>query len=493
MQIAYLLGIPRSGTTLLSALLNQHPQIYCPPEPWTMLATSSLGSVPAAHPADSELIRQAVAGQLGHPSLHRDIAERIYREILADRSAEWLVDKTPRYYHCLDYIAETMPEAKYFWIVRNPLDVAASYLSTWNNDVVAALRDRVDHAIYFDFALGFRRLVRFAQDHDVHIVRYEELVQSPASVMSRVFAHLGVEPIELQQDIASGMQPLLASAFGDVKIAQTKTVHANSVDRYSETLGENNARLLCALLGRELMDALGYGQYYDRHDAGSIEGAATLPQQAHEQGIRLEKKRQSLTMRPYHYWQRQRQLAADYRVSLREAKHAPAINLAGEIAQLRDLVTSQSHQLASLVATVLGNQDEERAGCNSQQASSGDERLIQLLTTMMQNQNRDRDHSAAQSASAAGHLGEQIQWLEQKLAGLSAALDHQRASAQSSLDTKLVELRQSMNEHEREMENVKAQMEAGVAKEIEQLSQLERKIVSIQQSPLGHLLGWGRK
>jgi hypothetical protein len=459
MQIAYLLGIPRSGTTLLSALLNQHSQIYCPPEPWTMLATSTLGSVPAAHAADSQLIHDAVAGQLVDPTVHRDIAQRMYSTLLAGRSADWLVDKTPRYHHCLDYIAQTMPEAKYLWIVRNPLDVAASYLSTWNNDVVAALRDGVDHAIYFDFALGFRRLAQFAHHHNVHLVRYEELVRAPAAVMSEVFFHLGVAPIELQQDIASGLKPLLASTFGDVKIAQTSAVHANSVDRYSETLGEDNARLLCALLGRELMNALGYAQYFDRHDASSVEGAASLPEQVYQQGLRLEKRRQSLAGRPYHYWQRQRQLAADYRVSLRQARHAPTVDLAAEMVRLRDLVVSQSHQLASALA----------------------------------NQDHARSDSQVQNAEAVGHLAEQVTRLERKLADLSTAMDQQRASVQSLFDNEFVALRQSMTGQVRELVEMSAQMEAGLAKGNEQLSQLERKIASIQQSRLSRLFGWGSK
>jgi len=418
--------------------------------------------VPAAHPADSELIRHAVAGQLDNPTLHHDIAERIYREMLVGRSAEWIVDKTPRYHHCLDYIARVMPEAKYFWIIRNPLDVAASYLTTWNNDVVSALRDGVDHSIYFDFALGFRRLIQFSQDHDVHLVRYEELVQSPASMMDKVFAHLGVASIQLQQDITSGLQPLLASAFGDVKIAQTKAVHSNSVDKYVETLGEYNSRLLCALLGRDLMDALGYAQYFDRHDAGSVEDASSLPERVYRQGLRLEKKRQSLAIRPYHYWQSQRRLVADYRVSLRRSRQAPPVDVVAEIAQLKDQMASQFLQMESLKGTMEQNQERERI---------------------------DRDAQAPR----AEHFSQQIQRLEFELAALSAAIEQHRAASQSVLDSEFGAVRQSMAEHTGELERLKAQMAVEVAKGIEQLSQLERKIATIQQSRLGRLLGWGSR
>ena len=57
--IVYVLGVPRSGTTLLTHLLAQHPAILCPPEPWLMLALESFGSVHATHPSDPRLIRLA--------------------------------------------------------------------------------------------------------------------------------------------------------------------------------------------------------------------------------------------------------------------------------------------------------------------------------------------------------------------------------------------------------------------------------------------------
>src|SRR6202012_657680 len=58
-NLVFLLGVPRSGTTLLSAMLDRHPQVLCPPEPWIMLALSALGQIPPAHPADPQLLGDA--------------------------------------------------------------------------------------------------------------------------------------------------------------------------------------------------------------------------------------------------------------------------------------------------------------------------------------------------------------------------------------------------------------------------------------------------
>ena len=60
-NLAFILGLPRSGTTLLSVMLDKHPQVLCPPEPWIMLALESVGKTCVRHPADSRLIGQSVS------------------------------------------------------------------------------------------------------------------------------------------------------------------------------------------------------------------------------------------------------------------------------------------------------------------------------------------------------------------------------------------------------------------------------------------------
>ena len=59
-NLVFLIGLPRSGTTLLSQLLNNHPEIDAPPEPWVMLAFHQLGRVDSQHPANAWVVQQAV-------------------------------------------------------------------------------------------------------------------------------------------------------------------------------------------------------------------------------------------------------------------------------------------------------------------------------------------------------------------------------------------------------------------------------------------------
>src|SRR4029079_12453572 len=99
---------------------------------------------------------------------------------LADAGAgkQLFVDKTPRYYHILDYLREVFPEARYVWLIRNPLDVAASVKTSWKSDLPQLLATQQDHLAAIDWVVGLARLRAFAREQGerVRTVRYEDLV-----------------------------------------------------------------------------------------------------------------------------------------------------------------------------------------------------------------------------------------------------------------------------------------------------------------------------
>jgi hypothetical protein len=267
--ITYVLGVPRSGTTLLAYLLAQHPNILCLSEPWLMLALESLGFVPANHPSDAGHIRLATGILLGQSrtAILGRAAQMIYRDLLSRSSKQLIIDKTPRYYHCLPFIREAIPHARFIWIRRNPLDVAASYKSTWNLDIAEMLAECRDVPHFYDFALGFRRLADFADTNDVCVISYEDLVKRPQDELGRVFRYLNL-PVHGTGDFDPN-SIYQQGQFGDQKIFRTRAVHSASVDNYRSILSFAEIETIMKSLGRTLFDRLGYKSDYDQavHEA----------------------------------------------------------------------------------------------------------------------------------------------------------------------------------------------------------------------------------
>ena len=84
----------------------------------------------------------------------RAYALNIYNRILDDAGRDVLVDKTPRYYLILPFLKQLFPNAKFVWIRRNPLDVAASFKTTWKVDLPEEFRQSVANRGCMDLVLG---------------------------------------------------------------------------------------------------------------------------------------------------------------------------------------------------------------------------------------------------------------------------------------------------------------------------------------------------
>ncbi len=262
--LVFLLGIPRSGTTLLSVMLDKHPQLRCPPEPWLMLALESLGRTSARHPSDAPVLyrafREFCPPAAAIPAA-RAFATAACNRILAGSGKQILIDKTPRYYQILPYIQTVFPAARYVILWRNPLDVAASMKSTWGLDLPRMLAEHQDHIVSLDLVVGLRRLGEFARQRgdSVFSIQYERLVAEPAAVMSELAGWLGIAPAQGLEnfDLAGG--EFDRREYGDKKILSTHAPHQNSIGRWVQSFDPDAVRILLESIGVHIMKSLGYG------------------------------------------------------------------------------------------------------------------------------------------------------------------------------------------------------------------------------------------
>ncbi|WP_207477551.1 sulfotransferase family protein [Arenibaculum pallidiluteum] len=284
--LGFLLGVPRSGTTLLSTMLERHPAIASPAEPWIMLALEQLGCVDVRHPANAQLVGSAVGRfwiEDSRRAAIRGAASALYGAALERTGKTFLVDKTPRYYLILDFLAEIFPEARFIWLKRDPLDVAASYRTTWQVNLASAIAEGLDEPAVFDLVAGLDRLERFAaaRGEAVLTVGYEQLVAEPEAGLERILEHLGLAPppegtASLTRFGAGGGR---GQGFGDSKILETDRPHQDSVGGWQGVFDDGELSILLDALGAERLRRLGYGGTVDALNARGVtfrgeEGAA---------------------------------------------------------------------------------------------------------------------------------------------------------------------------------------------------------------------------
>lgn len=183
----FLMGFPRSGTTLLDRMLSAHPEVISVEEQETLID---------AHrdfvmtPSGAERLRSLSESQ-------RRIYLEAYRRRLADATAETgriTLDKLPLHTIFLPLIARLFPGARVIFVVRDPRDVCLSCFTQRFelNAAMAHFLDLETTARYYRAVmdLGLDSIERLSID--TRQVRYEELVANPEPILRELIAFLGL-------------------------------------------------------------------------------------------------------------------------------------------------------------------------------------------------------------------------------------------------------------------------------------------------------------
>ncbi|MFZ0815347.1 MAG: sulfotransferase, partial [Candidatus Sulfotelmatobacter sp.] len=273
----FIVGLSRSGTTLLSRMLNTHSNIAIFPETWCYVVLDRLGCMEEfTDPWQSSLFFNEVWKNL---KSYRDPAARIVAEEASkhpryvgptahlleklgqayarERNATIWGEKTPGHVLWLSQIRDLFPRARVLCMVRDPRDVLVSYDDRWN-------RGRRDT----DYLISTAALLKFYLIHllhrpafppeQVHWVKYESLAARPAEELEQVCSFLGVdfEPAMLdfhlqyqnvEEEMPDGRHHRLLS----------KPATTEHIGRYREVFKASQIALVERLLAEE-MQALDY-------------------------------------------------------------------------------------------------------------------------------------------------------------------------------------------------------------------------------------------
>ncbi len=207
----FVVGVARSGTTLLSSMLSSHSRLDCGPESrffaryrhldadarrrilepatWPRPAVDFIASLRnQGHPITElfGLTLQEIGTFLGDRQPSTTAMLESLTELHAQRAgaARW-VEKTPRHLLMTDTLRAGWPDAYIVRIVRDPRDVALSLARMpFAKDSVVGNLVRVDE----DDRISRERL---EQDPRAMTLRYEDLVTEPVKELRRVCEFIG--------------------------------------------------------------------------------------------------------------------------------------------------------------------------------------------------------------------------------------------------------------------------------------------------------------
>jgi hypothetical protein len=176
----FVIGAPRSGTTLLRLILDSHPRIQCGEE------THFLREMEAIVGRHWPLLSAYGLERDWWLARIRDFYAGFAAEVLARTGKTRWAEKDPTYTLHLELIESLFPTAQYVHLVRDGHDVVASFRDRWGYRS-AARAARTEWRRYVTAARRLRDRVPAARFTEV---RYEDLVTRPDAVVRGLFDFL---------------------------------------------------------------------------------------------------------------------------------------------------------------------------------------------------------------------------------------------------------------------------------------------------------------
>jgi hypothetical protein len=196
----FVVGVWRSGTSLLYALLNQHPDIALMYESdlplfWPLFAPHRKSWPSRVNFWNSALDRHRLGDAeetFARQTRLPEAAETVYREFARRRKARVWGDKSPTYSgHCAR-LARLFPRARFIIIWRDPEQICSSVLQAATSDSWFARPGTLTRALFSTEAL--KKDADWLQRHGraLYQLSYEQLTSQPTTVMAEIADFLGV-------------------------------------------------------------------------------------------------------------------------------------------------------------------------------------------------------------------------------------------------------------------------------------------------------------
>ena len=227
----FVLGMPRSGTTLLEQLLGNHSRIATPGElpdfPKQLRWATNRHGAGLLDPGVLEGLDDIDFAQLGQ----RYLQQSQWRA--ADRA--FYIDKLPANFMLAGLIHLALPQAPILHMVRDPMDLVYSNLRAFFGDSYIYSYDLKALTRHTSRYRALMQAWHQAMPGVIHDVRYADLVSNPEATLRQVFEYCGLELEPACLDTVHAVRPVATLSSPQIR----EGIHQRGLGgwrRYAEQL-----------------------------------------------------------------------------------------------------------------------------------------------------------------------------------------------------------------------------------------------------------------
>lgn len=247
-QILFIIGAPRSGTTMLEHMLSSHSMIKGGSEPHLLTPLAHLGvwrnveKAPYDHIiagiGQKDFINKLENKHDDYWAACRAYCDSLYSSYMQKSNKTICMDKTPEYATILPFINYLYPDAKYIVLTRHPIAIFSSFAESFfdGNYEIAWQHDN----LFKRYISPIADFLRQPKNSFIHI-RYEDLVSQPEDTLSKISDYLNI-PYE-ETCINYGNSPK-AQGLGDpLGVVKYSKPSLDSLDKWAEVFVNDDKKL----------------------------------------------------------------------------------------------------------------------------------------------------------------------------------------------------------------------------------------------------------
>jgi len=186
-QIIFIVGCPRSGTTLLRDILISDNRIAIPDEELQIVPAIIECLKSDSNPELLSLLKRSPFGYF-NPEFDfkkikiagQNLEEKwinLFSQLTNNTKAQVYGDKTPENYRHFKLLLECFSSAKFLFIIRDPRDVVMSLRKAWGKSYLFAVKK---------WQTAYRELNLNSQRADIYLISYEELLENPEESINQI-------------------------------------------------------------------------------------------------------------------------------------------------------------------------------------------------------------------------------------------------------------------------------------------------------------------
>lgn len=221
----FIVGMPRSGTSLVEQILASHPQVVGAGELGTI--TRFVHEIEPTHAQSMPVLtdpKRVSAGQLSR------FARSYLRELrILGQGATRVTDKNPLNYLNLGLVQRAFPNSCVIWCVRQPLDVGVSCFFhdfkgdlRWTNDLETLGQCLLEHD---------KLLAHWQRELDIPVLQiaYESLVNDLETSVRQLLEHVGLPFDQACIDFHRNTRMVQTASMHQVR----QPIYTSAIDRAS--------------------------------------------------------------------------------------------------------------------------------------------------------------------------------------------------------------------------------------------------------------------